>query len=89
MQLLRASKGFVMTTVRIAGIDMSPMLESVAARLAHLDSAKQAEFFSIFAKELRACCVTEYDAEMQAAYVANDVNEEFKDFCSIVSAHEW
>ena len=70
---------------KIAGIDLTPFMSSVAAKLAHMDDVEQANFFNVFAKELRAYCGTDYDADMQAVFVKNKANDEFKSFCGIVS----
>jgi len=71
--------------MRIAGIDMTPFLQSVAAELAHLGDDEQAAFFNTFAKELNAVCQTRHMAEMQAVGVSRRASNEFKDFCGMVS----
>ena len=72
----------------VAGIDMSGMLLSIAAKLAHGSADEQAAFFNIFAKELTVCCETSYNADMQASYVADKSSPEFKQFCGTISYEE-
>jgi hypothetical protein len=60
----------------ILGIDISTMVESVAAHLAHMDSDQQAAFFRVFAEELTKACGTYHHADMQAHAIRNMLNND-------------
>jgi len=69
-------------------IDMAGLLPSMAAKLAHMDNEKQSLFFNTFAKELVSVCGTTYQAEIQACFVREESNHEFKRFCAMVGYEE-
>lgn len=50
--------------------------ETVAAYLANGDDDDQVKFFTVFCKELRACCKTHYNTEMQLAFVSGKLSAE-------------
>jgi hypothetical protein len=70
--------------MRVGGVDLGGILDSVAATLAHQDAETQAEFLRVFAKELVACCGTKYQAEMQLAWVRSELTEEARDLLTML-----
>jgi len=62
--------------MRVAGIDLSGMMGSIAAKLAHQDNTAQAEFLNVFFKELRSACGdTTFDARMQCRWIQDKLDE--------------
>lgn len=71
--------------VVISGIDMTPIMLSIAAKLAHMDSQLQADFLNAFAKELVLTCGTYQQAEMQACFIRDEASQSLKDLCGMIS----
>ena len=74
-------KGEVM---EVAGINLSGLLESVAAKLAHTDAETQARFLNIFVKELTVTCDTTYNRDMQGVYIRKHLSHEAQNFCELL-----
>lgn len=50
--------------------------DTVAALLANDDDHAQSSFFRVFLKELRKCCKTAHNMEMQLTFISNKLNSE-------------
>jgi hypothetical protein len=71
---------------RILGIEVSSIYKDVAAGLAHMDNTEQAEFFGIFADELKDACGTTYHTEVQMLDVAKEMTLEQLDVFKILNS---
>ena len=70
--------------MKISGIDLEPLLYSVAAKLATMNSKEQGKFFAVFSDELGKTCATNWDAQMQCTYISQELNDKQKEtFLSI------
>jgi len=56
----------------------------VAARLANEEAEIQALFFKIFLKELRACCETNYNAELQVLAINSHLTESERELIAML-----
>lgn len=56
----------------------------VAALLANESDDEQSEFFKVFIKELKACCKTNYNAELQLAGVNLKLTEEERELIGML-----
>ena len=72
----------------IAGIDISSLIPSIAAKLAHMGAEDQAGFLNVFAIELESVCDTTYNAEVQAVAVKGFAGGALKRFCATICYEE-
>lgn len=70
--------------MKVAGVDLTSMMNSVAATLAHQDAEVQTLFLNIFCKELIACCGTRHQAEMQLAWVQSELTDQARDLLTML-----
>ena len=62
--------------MRAAGVDLTGFLPSVAAKLAELGDEEQAAFFNTFARELIYTCGARTQAELQAAWIREKLDDD-------------
>lgn len=60
----------------VGGINLGPVMASVAAKLAHQSADEQAAFFNVFFKELKSACgETSYGAGLQCRWIQEKLDE--------------
>ena len=73
--------------MKVQGIDLTGLMGSIAAKLAHIDAEEQAKFFNVFCKELTHACGTRFTAELQLAYVSKDITDETKELLQMLGVN--
>lgn len=79
-----------MTTqeMRIAGIDISAFMESVAASLARQGSDQQAKFLNIFFNEMFKACGSTHATGSQCLWIKGELNDTAKEFAAYLHDSE-
>lgn len=68
--------------MKVAGIELTPFMESVAASLARMGSDEQAKFLNIFFGEMYKACGSTHMAGTQCLYIKDELSDTAKELAA-------